>query len=427
MSILSKVTLGLVSIAALCFWYMAMRTLKTHQAWRTAVQNHEKALDAAEVKIVNMIDGDAEKAQLSLGQLQTALNAALYGRGRTWSDVSPRFDAASGNVTVAVERPQPHEIKTGMVLDAFQGLDDPTTARYVGEFKVTAVDGNNVTLTPSYRLTAAARATLQQARGPWSLYESLPADTNELFAGMTEDQIRDILPPAPQRLQGESNDDFQARQLEHQRLIDEYAKDNKPIDPDNPPPPERIQVLVKFVKNQSDLDEAAKADLRLIDFGENLVKSGVVMKVDLKTATELVRLGLVQEVERRYQRQLRDYGYLLAEFYRRLPLVEDQIVNLQKDLDYMIEANKIADSQLADTRKQEVALKAELALVSKERDVVGQYQTTLQERLAKVNAEISRLLADNQRLAAQLSQKQLEAVRGPSRSAAATALAAPRQ
>lgn len=425
MSILSKVTLGIVSISALCFWYMAMRTLKTHQAWRTAVQNHEKALDAAETKTLTMVEGKIDEGQMSLGQLQIALNAALFGRGRTWPDVSPRFDAASGNVTVSVEQPQPHQIAAGMVLNAFQGLDDPTTSRYVGEFKVSAVDGNNVTLTPSYTPTAARRAALQQARGPWSLYEVLPADTNELFAASTEDQIRDVLPPAPRQQQGESNDDFQTRQLEHQRLVDEYAKDNKPIDPDNAPPPERIQVLVKFVKNQTELDEAAKADLRAIDFGENLVKSGVLMKVDLKTAAELVRLGLVQEVERRYQRQLRDYGYLISEFHRKLPLLEDQIANLQKDLDYMIEANKVADDHLAEARKQDAALKQELILVSKERDVVSQYQVTLSERLGKVNAEIARLFEENRRLAAQLSQKQLQAVQGPSRSAA-TALASPR-
>jgi chromosome segregation ATPase len=205
-------------------------------------------------------------------------------------------------------------------------------------------------------------------------------------------------------------------------------QDNKPIKPDDPPRWQEImgtQVVIKFVKEQADLNEQAKAALRAIDFGENLVKSGVVMKVDLQTAAELVRLGLAQEVERRYQRNLRDYSYILREFHRRLPLLEDQIANLQKELDYLIQANQEADKHLAEARKQEADMQQELALVNKEREVVGGFRDTLQERLDKTNAEIARLREENQRLAAQLARGQLEAVQGAGRSAAATALAAP--
>jgi hypothetical protein len=325
-------------------------------------------------------------------------------------DSRPQFDRATGNVVVAVEQPQPHQIGANMVLNAFQGLDDPTTGQYIGEFKVTAVNGNNVTLTPSYKPTAERQRLLEQPRGPWALYEVLPADMNELFAGLTEQEIKGLLPKGPQRLPGEVDDDFQARQLVHQKLVDEYTQDNKKIDAANPPEPARTAVIVKFVKDQAGLTEAAKTDLRAIDFGENLVKSGVVMKVDLKTAEELVRLELVQEVERRYQRKLRDYSYIFREFHRRRPVVEDQVANLEKDLAYMIEANKEADAHLADARKQETALNQELALVSKERDVVVQFHDTLQDRLNKVHAEIARLQAENQRLATQLAQRQLEAV-----------------
>src|SRR5688500_17094353 len=118
MSILSKVILGFVSIAALCFAYMAMRTLKTHQAWRTQVQAHEAAIAAVEAKTVPMIEGDADQGKMSLGQLKVALDAAVYGRGRAWMNAAPRFDAASGNVIVSIDQPQPHQIQPDMILHA---------------------------------------------------------------------------------------------------------------------------------------------------------------------------------------------------------------------------------------------------------------------------------------------------------------------
>jgi hypothetical protein len=426
MSILSKVTLGFVIIAALAFWYMAMRTLKTHQAWRNAHAAAEKALAAKQADIQKMLEGDPEQSQMSLGKLQVALDSAMFGRGRVWSDGIPRYDQASNTVSVQIGQPQPHQIEVNKVLHAFQGLDDPSTGQYIGEFKVTAVDGNGVTLAPSYRPTAQRQQLITNARGPWSLYELMPADMNELFAGLTDDQIDELLPPPPQQQQGESNDDFQARQEAHARMVRQYKQDNKPIDPNDPPPDDRISVIVKFVKDQKDLTEAAKADLRAIDFGENLVKSGNVMKVDLPTAKELVRLELVQEVERRFQRKLHDYSFVMHEFHRRLPIVEDQIVNLEKDIEFMKTANDEATKHLADAETQKAALQQELALVSKEREVVVQFHGTLSERLNKVNTEIARLREENQRLATQLAQRQLQAVESPARSAAATALASPR-
>ncbi len=315
-----------------------------------------------------------------------------------------------------------------MVLNAFQGLDDPTTGRYVGEFKVTAADANTVTLTPTYTPTAAHRALLQQPRGPWSLYEVLPTDKNELFAGMNEDQIEDLLPDRPKQLPGEANEDFQARLKEHVDLQARIPAGQQVVKPDDLPDWLQImgvQVVIKFEKNQADLTDQQKTALRAIDFGENLVKSGTVMKVDLETANELTRLGLATEVERRYQRKLRDYSYVLREYHRRLPLLEDEIVNLQKDLDYMVQANQEAEKHLAEASKQEAAMKQELALVEKERQVVGDFRDTLGQRLEKINTEITRLREENQRLAAQLARGNVNSrpCKAAGRSAAATALA----
>ncbi len=412
MSILSKVTVGLVSIMALVFWYMAMRTLKTHQAWRSAVAAHKVALAEVQTKTTAMREGNPEKGGMSLGSLQVSLDSAVFGRGRVWNEGAPRFDAARGTVAVAIDKPQPHQIEPNMLLHAFQGLDD-APGRYIGEFKVTAADANTVTLTPTYTPTAERQAVLQRSRGPWTLYEVLPTDMNELFAGLAEDDIRDMLPAPPKQLPGEVMDDFQARRLEHEALLREYLDDAKPIDANDPPPPERTQVVVKFVKDQKDLTDAMKQDLDRMKFGESLVKSGIVMKVDVETATELVRMGLVQEVERRYHRKLRDYGLVLREFHRRLPVTEDHIANLQKDLDYLVESNQDADKQLLETQMQDAALNQELALVTKELSVVSQFHSTLQQRLDQVNSQIALLQQENQSLAAQLSQRQLQAVGDP--------------
>ena len=48
MSIWNKILIGLIIVALLPFFYMAARTLKTHQHWREKAQAFEEQIDKQE-------------------------------------------------------------------------------------------------------------------------------------------------------------------------------------------------------------------------------------------------------------------------------------------------------------------------------------------------------------------------------------------
>ncbi len=93
MSLLSKITLGFVFIAALLFWYLGMRTLKTHEAWRKRrASAHALKIEEVEKKTTTVMEGEPGKP--SMGQIRVNLDAAIFGRGKAWMDTSPRASMA---------------------------------------------------------------------------------------------------------------------------------------------------------------------------------------------------------------------------------------------------------------------------------------------------------------------------------------------
>lgn len=50
MSIWNKIVIGFVFVASVAFFYLAARTLKTHQYWRTLTLRHEEKIKQLEVE-----------------------------------------------------------------------------------------------------------------------------------------------------------------------------------------------------------------------------------------------------------------------------------------------------------------------------------------------------------------------------------------
>jgi hypothetical protein len=196
MSIWNKVLLGFIFVASVGFFYMATRTLATHQAWQQAAQGFQKALDQARQEEEVLREGDS--ARMGIRQLRLALHKLTLARGRAWYHTMPQGqpDPNTGQVMVSIDVADPDQ-KTGisdkMTLYVFEEEQAKDGGQYLGEFKVDGVaeDERKVTLKPVFNLARTivdpegkTRKTdqrkldrLVQSKGPWSLYETMPTTT----------------------------------------------------------------------------------------------------------------------------------------------------------------------------------------------------------------------------------------------------------
>jgi hypothetical protein len=424
MSTLSKVVLGFVFLAALGLFYMSMRTLRTHQAWKSAAVAHENELAVVKKKTEDLVEGTDDPAQPvpSIAELQAALNEALAGRGRVWRDVTRGLvDPNSGITKVNVALPNPHQIADQMILYAFAGTDEAST-RYMGEFKVAFLAGQEVTLEPTLKATPTDIQRITTTQGPWTLYEVMPADSHDVFAGKTDQELIAILPRPPQRRQNESDDEFNDRVRRHEALIQEYVKDGKPPEPNDPP--DRVRVVVKITKNYEELDQQSRNTLDQLKIPKEAVQVDQELKFDQPTAEQLFGLEIAQEVRRYYQRPLRDYAFFFREANRQWPILEDRLAAAAKDLEYIRVALTDAQTHETFTKDLRTRLQAELARVQSERDAVVGYQRELEAKVARAEQMIADLYAENKQLAARLAEGQFQALQRAERAATTARTAA---
>lgn len=227
MSIWSKVLVALVLVAILPFFYLSTRLLKTQNVWSGEVEKWRKGVTAA-------VEGPPPR--LSLDQLtaaereqRVALHGIVVDRGRVWTPVNPeKAFSNAGEGTVKVEAPSPHRILPKTVLFAF----DPDG--YLGEFQVTAATDATVSLAPNMRMSERQLKRLTASTANWTLYEVMPIDRHEAFAGLDKEKLAALMP-------GESEES-----------INQYAKDGQPAGPDDPP---QNVVDGKYQRQLNDYDQ----------------------------------------------------------------------------------------------------------------------------------------------------------------------------
>jgi hypothetical protein len=191
MNIWNKVFVGLIIVASLGLFYVSMMTLKTHKYWRTSVNQHEKRLAELPKEIETLKYGQAPGDD-SLQTRRIALYKELIDRGRVWYDCAPQqVNPQTGEVRVTVAKPAPHGIAVKTVLYVFEAPGKPG-GRFLGEFKVAAADP--LLLAPTMTMVPDELKRLQESKGPWTLRELLPNDSPEVFAGLNEQQLKEILP-----------------------------------------------------------------------------------------------------------------------------------------------------------------------------------------------------------------------------------------
>ncbi|MEN6406677.1 MAG: hypothetical protein ABFC77_09410 [Thermoguttaceae bacterium] len=197
MSIWNKVLVGLIAVASVAFFYMAARTLKTHQHWCELAAKFEKKIEQVQKDNRRLAEGDSNAP--GIRQIRTELAKLLMDRRRTWFGCEAKVTVdpkkASAEVVVKTNQPDPHGIVENTIVYGFEDAKG-APGRYLGEFKVTKSTPKHkqVILTSTSQLSSRELRDLAGATGAWTLYEVMPRDGHEVFSELTDEQKKALLP-----------------------------------------------------------------------------------------------------------------------------------------------------------------------------------------------------------------------------------------
>lgn len=212
MSIWNKVLVGLIFIVSVAFAYAAARTLKTQEVWHAAAVKYEKSLAEARRASAEALDG--ANGRLGIRRARIELHKQLINRGRVWRNCTPqKANAQTGEAAVVIEKPQPHGLTAKTVLYIFDANDVEKGGRYLGEFSVSAVAEKQIGLQPTHKMSERQLQQLGASRGPWNLYDVMPIDSHDAFAGKSPEDLRKLLV---------------------EESVAEHARDGKKADPSDP-------------------------------------------------------------------------------------------------------------------------------------------------------------------------------------------------
>ena len=337
--------IGFIFVVALVFFYVAVRTLKTHAYWRDLARTHEQRIGQLREENERLISADPEDGdvrEMGIARLRSELHKLLIDRGRVWYKCSPeQTDPRTGQVAVKTDLPDPHKISANTILYVFEEADIKDKGRYLGEFKVTDVAERRIDLKPAMKPTAAELKRLVVSRGPWTLYEIMPIDTHGVFAHLDDEQKKALLPGA---------------------TAQEYTKDGKPAKADDP---EDRVVEVK----DSDGRPAGK----------------------------------------QYVRMLRDYEILFKTYHQRRSILMDSLEATARDRQYVEAACADARKQQVFRENEVEQGNADVTKYRRERDAVAAFDTILKSRAVGMKAAVQQLIQTNKTLAGQIAKLQLEA------------------
>jgi hypothetical protein len=296
-----------------------------------------------------------------------------------------------------------HQLRPPMIVHLFDERPLGQGGSYLGEFVVTAVQESSVTAVSTLPRTPEDFQRIDAARaGTWALYDIVPADDNMLWAGLSEEERRVYMPPLPVQLPGEHADDFARRTTDFDEALDHFLRDGRETKPGDLE--EHVVHVVTFIKK----DQAAQNLLTTLGLPVELLQTTEQYTFERSIGQQLIDAQVAQLVENgvRYRRPLFDYGLIFREHARIRPILVDRVDAATKLRDAQLAAAKdaendvlLAQAEIALLTAEKGRLDGEVALVVARRD---RLDTGLKETLAKID----QLLADNQRLAADLAALQ---------------------
>ena len=446
-------------IANVLFLYLAARVLDTHRQWGSEVRKYETQYATEHEtfkKLTGELDGRGEvvvdrdeksSEEWSIDDWKAELAEATYGRGRVLGLVPKGVDEAG---VITAQSLQPDALPTGSSVHVFFSrsnalartlpyeeskvtITTPPILGYVGNYIVSNVAGNLITLTPVH---PERRVKID---GPLVIYEVAPVDTHEAFAHLTEQDIKQLLPAA----------------VVPPEVVKQYLKDGESVPPkvaDDPNNPDynHIWRLVRFTKEHRSkalpAEEPAQppADAAAVDVAEQLPQEDATpiireMKFqpgdeayfDRQTAAELVKSGVAEYVEpgenvvtHIYRRPLNDYPLAFREVRTELLATQVKLAESQRQIEAINKSIELA-KQTQQLRQQESArLAQDLEKVQFEVATIQKLHDTLVTSVKKALEQIQSLQQSIGAQADELSRLQLKAAQVIERRTASTAQSA---
>lgn len=351
MSIWNKILICLILLASLAMWYLGMRALATHRAWRTAAKRLQSELAQLEAERERLIHGDGTTK--GIRQLQVELAKYTSQRGRVWNGCRPvrvdvRQDPQAGlvvQVSVVVDRlglaglQEVQELPVDSLVYLFDERDIQQGGIYLGAFRVAAVTPRqqdqpamvqlesvlHLTDRELRRIQSAMQAAQQGGMG-WTICELLPKDDHEIFAGLDPETLAQMLP---------------------KKVVDEYIRDGKPSDPNNPNSP-------PFFRKLRDYESA----IRYL----HLKRSELMDQVAARTADKGRLEAAVADSQREAKARDQEVAQLQevlkrAEFERDLAVnhlkaVEDTLARVTVARDALIQQNRVTAAEIAQAQEK---------------------------------------------------------------------------
>jgi len=340
-----------VVLAALGFIVLAAETVRVHHVLRAKLPKLESDINRLVVQNEQLLHGSGDKKGLL--ELEHQLKMLSRKRGRVWRGVQPAGKVDDqGVVQIEIAQPQPHGLEKNTIVYVFEAGEvnptDPASGRqYLGEFRVVESVEGGATLEPVLLIDQRTGQRLVDSQGPWSLYETMPADQHELYAGLSEEQLRQLLPA---------------------ESVDEYIRQGTPATPDD--------------------DEWHK-----IGLNEN----------DERVGPE----NLDQAVKFLYDRPLRDYAYLFSELAQQRVVLQASQQAVTLDIAELAVALKSAKELSLFREKQKASLESDLTGMQGDRLAIETHRDLVLRQLAENKQKIDHLLARNAELADRLTKRQL--------------------
>jgi len=324
MNLLNKILLGFVVVATLPLIVFASMALKAHSGWMPEIPKLEKQI-AAELdqqKILELGDPTVSPPKPGIRDLSIALHDDLLDRGAAWRGCTKGNVANDGGLTVTIGDPAlttvQDNIASKTVLFVF---DEQPGGKYLGEFKVSAVNQKQVTLTPAVPFSQSEIDDVTAARGPLTLSDVMPIDRHETFAGMDEATLKQYMPDLPPE------------------VMAQYVRDGQPKADDDDPDSVVDGKYVRPLRDYAELFRYYHEQLAFLD--DSIVrvdaeKKGVDQdKMYLDAQIKKTDVQIV-ELTKEFDRMKAERAVASAHF----KAVEERLVAVQAEVEKTLEANR---------------------------------------------------------------------------------------
>ena len=277
-----------------------------------------------------------------------------------WRGVLPASEVSNeGRVSAEIPNPKPYGLGQDTIVFAFEQGEPTQGPQYLGEFRVVEASPDGVVLDPILLIDQRTGERLAASDGPWSLYETMPADRHSLYADFSEEQLRQIMP---------------------EQSVEEYVRHGTQATPDDD-------------------------QWHVIGLDENGERVGPEQ--------------MDRAVKRLYDRPLRDYAFLFEEFAREKVVAEADRKAVVEDNARLEEALASA-KELAQFREAEkTALASDLEGMRQDQAAIEAHRDVVLRQLSNAQRLIEVLLADNSARARELTERQMEWVKQIDRAAPA--------